>query len=55
LSDFGFFGATVRARLAQVAFSLAFGASAAGANAVSSASAVEIMMFLLYWRGFRIT
>jgi hypothetical protein len=51
--DLPFFCATLRARLAPLAFGLAFGASAAGTRAVSSASAVEIMIVLLCWRGFR--
>jgi hypothetical protein len=53
--DLSFLGATLRAGLAPLAFSVAFGTSAAGARAFSSASAVEIMVFLLDWRGFRIT
>jgi len=40
-----FFGATVRARFALVAFGVVFGASAAGARAISIASAVEIIVF----------
>jgi len=46
-------GATLRVRLAPLAFWVAFEASTAGASAVSSASAVEIIVFLLCWRGFR--
>jgi hypothetical protein len=47
-----FFGATVRARLATLAFWVALGASAAGARAVSSASAVEIIVFSPLLAGF---
>jgi hypothetical protein len=50
--DLAFFGATLRAGLAPLAFWVAFGASAAGARAVSSASAVEIMMFCPLLAGF---
>ena len=50
--DLAFFGATLRARLAALAFGVAFGASAAGARAISIASAVEIIAFSPLLAGF---